>query len=64
MSTPRRVLGIGPTTTTKSTLAPRLLPAERAALLDADESPAVIDEHPEPDQKRRRKLGPGRSGDA
>ncbi|MFJ6239789.1 hypothetical protein ACIQH0_37680 [Streptomyces griseus] len=59
MSTPRRALGTGPTTTTRSTSAPRLLPAERAARLDVDEHSAVVDEHPEPDQKRRRKLGRG-----
>ncbi|MGW3505398.1 hypothetical protein ACWDMY_32705 [Streptomyces globisporus] len=59
MSTTRRALGTGPTTSTRSTSAPRLLPAERAALLDVDERLAVVDEHPGPDQKRRRKLGPG-----
>ncbi|WP_371628129.1 hypothetical protein OG245_37830 [Streptomyces sp. NBC_01116] len=58
MSTPRRVLGTGPTTTTRSTSAPRLLPAERAVLLDADEHLAVAKEHQEPDEKRRRTLGP------
>ncbi|MEW1616570.1 MULTISPECIES: hypothetical protein [unclassified Streptomyces] len=59
MSTTRRALGTGPTTSTRSTSAPRLLPAERAALIEDDELLADADEHPEPDQKRRRKLGPG-----
>ncbi|MFD4239847.1 hypothetical protein [Streptomyces sp. NPDC058542] len=59
MSTSRRALGTGPTTTTRATLSPRLLPVERASLLDVDDDQALVDEQSEPDQKRRRKLGPG-----
>ncbi|MEU8673002.1 hypothetical protein ACIOJG_37470 [Streptomyces anulatus] len=58
MSTPRRALGTGPTTTTRSTPSPRLLPVERAALLDVDDGQALVDEQPEPSEKRRRMLGP------
>ncbi|MGW2089710.1 hypothetical protein [Streptomyces sp. NPDC001880] len=60
MSTARRPLGTGPTTSTRTTTTtpgPRLLPAERAGhdelLGDVDERLAV------PDRKGRRTLGPG-----
>nr|WP_192963549.1 hypothetical protein [Streptomyces viridosporus] len=58
MSTPRRALGTGPSTTTRtslSTSAPRLLPAERVVV----DGLVLIDEHPEPGEKRRRTLGLG-----
>nr|WSS73754.1 hypothetical protein OG491_36415 [Streptomyces sp. NBC_01175] len=59
MSTMRRPLGTGPTTTTRSTTTtpvPRLLPAERAELTDVDEHQDVLL------QKGRRILGAGAEG--
>ncbi|MEU4850652.1 MULTISPECIES: hypothetical protein [Actinomycetes] len=59
MSTPRRRLGTGPATSTRTATtlpAPRLLPAERAepdALLD------VADEHQVVPKPSRRSLGTG-----
>ncbi|MEU3228399.1 hypothetical protein ABZ695_35310 [Streptomyces sp. NPDC006976] len=57
MSTPRRTLGTGPATTTRSTSSPRLLPVERA---DLD---ALLVTHADPEQTAlqdgRRVLGTG-----
>ncbi|WP_157876710.1 hypothetical protein [Streptomyces graminilatus] len=55
MSTTRRPLGTGPTTSTSTmtTSAPRLLPAERAELADVNEHQDVAE------RKGRRTLGPG-----
>lgn len=55
MSTTRRTLGTGPTTTTRSTttdVALRLLPVERAELVDIEHQDVV-------ERKGRRTLGPG-----
>ncbi|WP_164496266.1 hypothetical protein [Streptomyces sp. ADI95-16] len=59
MSTSRRVLGAGPTTSTRTTMptAPRLLPAERAEHQDDD------NEHQAVRLRRgRRTLGTGPGG--
>ncbi|MFJ1717315.1 hypothetical protein ACIQGT_41065 [Streptomyces sp. NPDC093108] len=56
MTSARRPLGIGPTTSTRTTSAPahpRLLPVEQAELGDVDERLVV------PERKGRRILGPG-----
>ncbi|MEV7660140.1 hypothetical protein AB0O39_39090 [Streptomyces anulatus] len=58
MSTTRRALGTGPTTT-RSTSSPRLLPAERVELLNVDERLVLVEHSDPPGEKRRRKLGPG-----
>ncbi|MFF5977193.1 hypothetical protein ACFY7C_37475 [Streptomyces sp. NPDC012769] len=63
MSTMRRPLGTGPTTSTRTTTtstAPRLLPVERAepsALEDAAD-----DDQEQAEPKRRRTLGTGPAG--
>ncbi|MFZ3475192.1 hypothetical protein ACODT3_41255 [Streptomyces sp. 4.24] len=60
MSTPRRVLGTGPSSTTRSTptsFGPRLLPVERAEqeqLLEDDVEHGVVQM-----LRGRRNLGPG-----
>ncbi|WP_097968729.1 hypothetical protein [Streptomyces sp. or20] len=59
MSTTRRALGTGPTTTTRSTSSPRLLPAERVEQLDVDERLVLVEHSDPPGEKRRRTLGPG-----
>lgn len=56
MST-RRPLGTGPTSTTRSTpTSPRLLPVERAELVDVEHQDVA-------ERKGRRTLGPGRGDD-
>ncbi|MFD5213020.1 hypothetical protein ACFWNF_39465 [Streptomyces anulatus] len=59
MSTPRRALGTGPTTTSSTPSSPRLLPAERVELLDVDERLVLVEHSDPPGEKRRRTLGPG-----
>ncbi|MFF5639818.1 hypothetical protein [Streptomyces sp. NPDC012825] len=61
MSTTRRVLGIGPTTSTRSTTtSPRLLPIERAELVDGDERQDVaVEERAVQMLRGRRPLGGG-----
>jgi hypothetical protein len=59
----RRPLGTGPTTSTRTTTSPRLLPVERAELVDADEHQDLEHEHrQEPAAaKGRRPLAQGPS---
>ncbi|MEU9110017.1 hypothetical protein AB0D54_37985 [Streptomyces xanthophaeus] len=60
MSTPRRTLGAGPTTSTRTTNTARLLPAERAEEHNEDKD---HDEHQDvPAARGRRTLGSGPRG--
>lgn len=53
MSSARRPLGTGPTTSTSGTTSPRLLPAERA---EYDEHQADVAEHQEVSRPSGRRL--------
>ncbi|MGA5514617.1 hypothetical protein ACPCGN_26215 [Methylobacterium sp. NPDC014790] len=60
MSTMRRQLGPGPTTSTKTKGSLRLLPAERIALIEGEDYRAVErEEQKHADAKGRRRLGTG-----